>query len=146
MKKGFTLIEILISMAILAVLFGIALVAINPARQGSLARNTKRKNDVLAILNAVGQFSADNKGTLPIGLQTSALYIQKTNGVDLCSSLVTTYLAGLPVDPQINGGAAVSDCNSSYTTNYMIGMSPSDNRLIVTAPNAEVSVTIAVER
>ncbi len=59
---GFALIEILVVIGIIAVLALIVLVAINPARQFALARNTQRTSNVNALLNAVGQRLADNKG------------------------------------------------------------------------------------
>src|ERR1700680_3855005 len=96
-KKGFTLIELLVVIGILAVLLSIVLIAINPARQFSQANNTKRRSDVNAILNAVDQYAADNKGALPSAITTTTQTIANT-GADLCASLVTKYLAALPVD------------------------------------------------
>ena len=71
-QKGFTLIELLVVIGILAVLLAITLIAINPARQFAQANNTKRRSDVNAILNAVNQYMADNKGSLPAGIETTA--------------------------------------------------------------------------
>src|SRR6266849_3374438 len=68
LQKGFTLIELLVVIGILAVLLSIVLIAINPAKQFSQANNTKRRSDVNAILNAIDQYAADNKGTLPAGV------------------------------------------------------------------------------
>src|SRR3972149_586779 len=59
---GFTLIEILVVIGIIAILAVIVLIAINPARQFAQARDTQRTSNVNAILNAVGQYLADNKG------------------------------------------------------------------------------------
>jgi len=61
-KKGFTLIEILVVIGIMAVLATIVIIAINPAKQFAQARNADRTAGVEAILNAVGQRLADNKG------------------------------------------------------------------------------------
>ncbi len=63
-QRGFTLIELLVVIGILAVLLAIVLVAINPARQFAQANDTKRSSDVNAILNAMHQYAADNKGSL----------------------------------------------------------------------------------
>lgn len=146
LTKGFTLIELLVVIGILAVLLAITLIAINPARQFSQSNNTKRASDVNAILNAVNQYAADNKGSLPTGITTTAQTIQKTGGVDLCTSIVPTYIAALPVDPLTNNGTPVTDCTSSYNTNYTIVRSSTDNRLTVAAPAAELSATITVTR
>ena len=141
--RGFTLIELMVVMGIIAVLIAIVLVAINPSRQFSDANNTKRRSDVVAILNAVQQYAVTNRGTLPAGITNSAKIIEKAGGIDLCASLVTTYLAALPVDPLTNGGAAVSDCTSSYNTNYTILKSVTDSRITVAAPAAELGATIS---
>src|SRR5581483_10906303 len=117
LQQGFTLIELLVVIGVLAVLLAIVLIAINPAKQFSQANNTKRRSDVNAILNAIDQYAADNSGTLPAGIGSTATNISKT-GADICASLVTKYLAALPVDPLTNNGTAVTDCTSTYDTNY----------------------------
>lgn len=144
-RRGFTLIELLVVIGVLAVLLAIVLIAINPARQFSQANNTKRASDVNAILNAVHQYAADNKGTLPTGITTTAQAISNT-AADVCASLVTRYIAALPVDPLTNNGTPVTDCTQAYTTGYQIVRSASDNRITVTAPAAELSATISVTR
>src|SRR5260370_37906062 len=103
-QQGFTLIELLVVIGILAVLLAITLIAINPAKQFSQANNTKRRSDVNAILNAIDQYAADNKGTLPAGITTTDQDIAKTGGADLCAALVTKYLSAIPVDPKTNKG------------------------------------------
>src|SRR5712692_10077825 len=102
-QQGFTLIELLVVIGILSVLLAITLIAINPARQFSQANNTKRRSDVNAILNGIHQYAADNKGALPAGITTTAQGISNT-GANICASLVTRYLAALPVDPLTNNG------------------------------------------
>src|SRR5437773_7185388 len=101
-QKGFTLIELLVVIGILAILLAIVLIAINPAKQFGQANDTKRSSDVNAILNAVNQYMADNKGVTPAGLTaalcTTAAPCKITNDaaaaapkVDLCVPLVTTF-------------------------------------------------------
>lgn len=144
-KRGFTLIELLVVIGILAVLLAITLIAINPARQFSQANNTKRRSDVNAILNAINQYGADNKGVLPTGITTTVQTITDTEA-DICAALVTQYLAALPVDPLTNNGAAITDCAVAYTTNYTVVQSAADNRITVTAPAAELTEVISVTR
>ncbi len=152
-KKGFTLIELLVVIGILAVLLAIVLIAINPARQFSQANNTKRRSDVNAILNAIHQYGADNKGNLaPLSIpqQSPSTAGAQIGGatVNICTFLVTRYLAALPVDPLTNNGTPVTSCsaNASYVTNYRVTQSTSDNRLTVEAPAAELGDTISVTR
>jgi prepilin-type N-terminal cleavage/methylation domain-containing protein len=137
-RAGFTLIELLVVIGILAVLLAIVLVAINPAKQFSQANDTKRQSDVNAILNAVHQYMADNRGTLPGAITTTATEIAD-DGIDLCAVLVTEYVAALPVDPQNNNGDPIEDteCAAAYSTGYEISRSAGDNRITVSAPSAE---------
>ena len=143
--KGFTLIELLVVIGVLAILLTITLIAINPARQFSQSNNTKRRSDVNAILNAVHQYAADNKGTLPTGITAVVQNISNT-AADICASVVPTYIAALPVDPLTNNGASVTDCGVAYDTNYTVVRSATNNRITVTAPAAELSEAISVTR
>lgn len=146
-RRGFTLIELLVVIGILAVLLAITLIAINPARQFSQANDTKRASDVNAILNAIDQYAADNKGALPTGIPETTAAVIGTDlttvppQVDLCSALVTQYLAALPVDPLTNNGTPVSDCAQvgGYDTNYTVVKSTADNRITVSAPATEIA-------
>ncbi len=149
-KKGFTLIELLVVIGILAILLAITLIAINPARQFAQSNNTKRSSDVNALLNAINQRMADNKGALPVGIDTTVRTITNdssiTNRVDLCSLLVPTYIAALPVDPLTNNGTPVTDCTSTYNSNYTVVSAGAGNRITVSAPAAELNATIQVTR
>ena len=117
-NKGFTLIEILVVIGIIAVLAGIVIIAINPARQFAQARNTQRESDVSTILNAIGQKAIDCKGvfeatavacpvspvcptagTIPT-VPTAAKNIGTTGGLVDLSCLAPTYIAtSVPFDP-----------------------------------------------
>jgi prepilin-type N-terminal cleavage/methylation domain-containing protein len=147
-ERGFTLIEILIVIGIIAILAGIVLVAINPARQFRQANNTQRESNVNAILNAIGQYTVDNKGALPGEIQDDEDPIGGASGTDwadLCDALVPTYLAALPVDPlteQTDSDLAVDDqsiddteCSEDYLTGYVV--EEQDGRVVVSAPETE---------
>lgn len=152
LKKGFTLIELLVVIGILAILLAITLIAINPARQFQQANDTKRSSDVNAILNAVGQYAADNKGALPTGITSTAKPIAgsttaPTTVADICSALVPQYIAALPVDPTTGTGAPILEagCTADYATGYSIVSSATDNRVTVTAVG-QITNPISVTR
>ena|SRR3989442_14616896 len=151
-QQGFTLIELLVVIGILAVLLAITLIAINPAKQFSQANDTKRRSDVNAILNAIDQFAADNAGKLPATATaisaTPTLIGTGANEIDICSFLVTTYLAALPSDPTTGNptGQIPSTCAAPYETGYKVSKSAADNRVTVQAvseinPGTPISVT-----
>lgn len=144
--KGFTLIEILVVIGIIAVLAAIVLIAINPARQFAQANNSQRVSNVNAVLNAIGQYVSDNQGDLPSDVDGGAEEITE----ELCEDLVPTYLPALPTDPKsFYEGAAIveADCNDLDTngSEYRVELNV-DNRIIVSAPSAELGETVQVTR
>lgn len=153
-QKGFTLIELLVVIGILAVLLAITLIAINPARQFSQANNTKRSSDVNSILNAVHQYAADNRGVITaLNIGTADTPVSDAVGGvgdGFCTALVTEYIAALPADPNVGGGAGIADtvCTAgAWNTGYVIRRSATDNRITVSAPQTELGIpTISVTR
>lgn len=141
-RKGFTLIELLVVIGILAVLLSIVLVAINPARQFAQANNTKRSSDVNAILNSISQYQADNRGQLPPGISSTSATTISNSGTNLCQYLVSTYIAQMPADPT---AGTWTDC-TTYNTGYAVIRSATNNRVTVSAPNAELGAAISVTR
>lgn len=148
--KGFTLIELLVVIGILAILLSIVLIAINPARQFGQANNTRRRSDVTQILNAIGAYSADNKGVLPAaisGLAVDTPTAISNTGADLCSVLVTNYIPALPQDPQTGTGTSITNCAAvgGYVTGYTVSHDAS-NRVTISAPAAENGEVISNTR
>lgn len=143
-KKGFTLVEVLLVVVIIAILAAIVIIAINPARQISQANNTQRSSDVQALINAVHQSAIDNRGALPAAITAVATVVGSGVGqIDICSALVPTYMAAMPFDPTAVG-AGYTDC-TTYNTGYTI-LKTADGRVTVAAPTAELSKVISVTR
>lgn len=79
-KRGFTLLEILLVVAAIAILAGIVIVAINPGKQLGAARNAARQSDVNAILNSIYQFGLDHNGVFPVAIDTSLRMLGTSSG------------------------------------------------------------------
>ena len=153
-NKGFTLIEILLVVAAIAILAGIVILAINPAKQLGDTRNAQRRSDVTTILNAVHQYAIDNNGNFPSGIDTitgaSQILGTATVGcdtsctatttvascVDLSSALVPTYIVSIPHDPTLG---------TSTITHYYINKR-SDGRITVGACEPEQGAIMSVSR
>jgi len=139
-KKAFTLIEVLVVIALIGFLAAITIIAINPAKNFQDARNTQRRSDVTQILNAVTQYTTQQGNTLS-GLGTIATCPTTTNigtavgMVNLGTNLVPTYVVAIPNDPSIS---TVTD------TGYDICLT-TGGRVTVSAPGGE-SATISVSR
>jgi len=89
-KKGFTLIEILLAVAILAILSGFVMVQMNGANNA--AKDAKRKADIDLIKNAVVSYRTENYSKTPV----------EDCAIGTCTSLPTSlqpFLATIPNDP-----------------------------------------------
>ncbi len=146
-KKGFTLIEILVVIGIIAILAAVILIAVNPARQFAQARNSQRWSNVNAILNAVGQNIADNKGVFncPAGEipTTPTLMASGTGNYNIRPCLVPNYLPEIPVDPK---EGTLSSPPTEYNTGYRIAKDGTSGRITISAPGAELAEKIEVTR
>ena len=146
--RGFTLIEILVVIGIIAVLAAIVIIAINPSKQFAQARNTQRQSNVDAILNAIGQRMADNKGvfgghfaaagvdyycptltTSPTAITNTGYQSATTPPASFgdLSCLTPTYIATFPMDP----AQAANNPDTGYTVTL-----DGAGRVTVCAPNA----------
>lgn len=142
-QQGFTLIEILVVIGIIAILAAVVLIAINPARQFAQARNSQRESNINAILDAVGQYTADNKGSLPPAITTGS-----QDAVVLCSTLVPTYISALPTDPNSSYkgvGIEAAACAGASNILYNV-LKDANGRVTVSSTQAELGKSISVTR
>lgn len=150
LNTGFTLIEILVVIGIIAILAAVVLIAINPARQFAQARDSQRTSNVQAILNSIGQNMADNKGKFICGATIDATVRTIRKGTagtdaDLRPCIVPKYMSEIPYDPTNGANTCVDttpgDCASSgsYDTVYTVVQDATTKRITVTAPDTEIA-------
>jgi type IV pilus assembly protein PilA len=142
-NHGFTLLEILLVVGIIAILAGIVIVALNPTKQFSQVRNTQRKANLSELNKALYQYYIDHSH-YPTSLTTTLTEIcatgatstghslNCTNRTDL-SYLVPTYLVAIPTDPQATG----------TSTGYLVAKNTA-NKVYLKADNAELSQTTTI--
>lgn len=146
-QHGFTLLEVLIVVAIISILAGIVILAINPTKQLGATRNAKRSADVNTIMSATYQYSIDNNGAMPDTIIATAKDIcfdatACTGGIDLWTTLVTAtgkYLVAMPCDPSVT-------CASGVSTKYTILQDATTKRLTVAALVTDNAATISITR
>lgn len=146
-QGGFTLLEVLLVVAVIAILAGIVIIAINPGKQLADARDAQRRSDVTTILNAIYQYSLDNNGAIPTDITTSAVEICNSTGVPCDTPAAVDlgvltasqeYLSDIPEDPQC------TDVCASNGVGYTV-LQTANGRITVAAPDAE-NGTISVTR
>lgn len=144
-QAGFTLIEILIVIGIIAILAAIVLVAVNPAEQFRKAGDAQRASNVNAILNAVGQYMVDNQGNPPSDIPSGVANAANISdgGSDICRDLVPNYIAALPADPEETDQSIIRgecDATDSYDTGYKIY--EDGDRITIIADQGDDDITV----
>ena len=152
-KKAYTLIELLIVIAIIAIIAKPVFAALNPLARFTAARTSRRLNDVSAVMTAIKVSQIDRAGSYitPVanltngvtymisnGTNTSAVIgtancalssIGSTTAADLSSLVTGGYLGSVPVSP--NGKGAYTATSTGYTitkaTNGLITITACDS-------------------
>lgn len=114
-QKGFTLVEILIVVSLIAILAVVALITINPAEAQRRARDTQRIKDISSLQSIIEQYLSDNSTVTGMtevsGGGTNACGASGWTGIDLCA-----YANTLPTDPT-NRATVVAVTDAGGTTN-----------------------------
>ncbi len=139
-RSGFTLLEVMIVIGVLALLATLIIVTLDPAERFRNAREARRLSDIRALSSAAHQYLVDKKGDFPEGIDererqlgtgTSGCSID--NGfcsvagdgdcIDLGPAL-RSYLPAIPEDP---------DTGTAEHTRYTIRREAAGNRIVVKA-------------
>ncbi len=149
LSKGFTLIEVLLVVAIIAIIAGIIILAVNPRKQLDESNDARRRADVNTILNAVYQFAIDHGGQIPGTITTAQTEIcltgsgvaSATCGAQIDLEALTNnerYLVRIPNDP---GGAT-----TSFGTGYHISKSANSRVTVYAVATSSTGAIINITR
>lgn len=107
-RRAFTLVELMITIAIIAILTGVASVSYKGVRER--ARDAQRSNDLFQMkINLTSYYQAQNPQRYPIA--ASKVTLNNTNDV-LATSLKPNFIRSIPLDP-LNTGNYVYKYQSS---------------------------------
>jgi prepilin-type N-terminal cleavage/methylation domain-containing protein len=148
-KKGFTILEMLLVVTLIAILLSISLVAINPNRSLAQARNLSRKVDIKNINDALEAYKAVSgslivdkitkhyKEICDTGNKNSSDSLPSSNycegKLDL-RSLVPIYISSIPKDSQVT---------ESGGTGYEVAKDK-NNKITIKATKSELNELVAI--
>ena len=103
MKKGFTLVELLVVIAIIAILSTLSVVALNSARAKS--RDARRQSDIKQIRTALDMYYDSNNQQYPTGSNKTlgtgdAACLTSTGWTTTAGCTGTIFMQKVPTDPQ----------------------------------------------
>lgn len=129
-RKGFTLIELIVTISIIAVAFGVMLSSYSAAQRGT--RDAQRKSDLRTLQGALEQYKADQQ-YYPATMPAAGSALTGTG---------KTYLNKIPADPSTGSGytytASPSSCDNGTTIciNYCLATT------LESAPNPQPSYSV----
>ena len=168
--QGFTLVELLVVITIVAILSAVVLVALNPALRFQNARDSVRANDVQELLTAIKLDEVDNGGTLHTNISsltadqfymigtgmsagcddnnTNCDVDMGTDGhcVDLSFLQTEGYMAEMPISPSNVVTWDDGSANGEEGTGYVLEREGVDTVVHVYACESENTTTISASR
>ena len=167
-RAAFTLIELLLVIAILSILASIVVSSVNPKKQLGDARNAQRQKDIGVIMSGFAQYAIDHTEFQPSKVDGADLLCPiATSAKKLCTfdtphgvaegqcghadidcvwtkHLEATYLVDFPIDPSED--EELESANELLRVDYTIEQATNGSRITVSAPSAELNEIITATR
>ncbi len=142
-NKGFTLVELIIVIGIIAILAVSVIIAINPGKHFASTRDTVRESHIKNIEQAILSYQIDNYGSLPQGIPSNQfVQIGTEEGMyDLYQYLFPEYISSFVIDPQ-RGVLLEGD---GYVSKYSIKREMEKEGVILSSPISETRLIYTKE-
>lgn len=148
MDRGFTLIEVLITVALIAILALAGIFVLDIGGRFAAARNNERKTHLYSYLDAISKNTLRNKGiftcvsgAIPV---TSTRMASGAGNYDILPCVYPDYMEKPLYDP--NGPGAHYTSLSDYDTGYNILRNAISGQITLEAPFAELGENISISR
>ena len=147
-RFGFSLVELVVTVAVIAVVGVAVLLAVNPTGRLAKSRNDERTAHVRLVLDAVGRNMLENKGAFVCGtseVPTSSTKMATGGGnYDIAPCIYPSYVSRIPFDATASGAHYTT--TTDYDMGYFIIRNATSGRITISAPSAELGETISVTR
>jgi prepilin-type N-terminal cleavage/methylation domain-containing protein len=100
--KGFTLVELLITISVIAILTGALLSVLNPRGIQAKARDSQRVSDLSKVKVALENYFSDNRA-YPVAVNWIYIYVDEATPTAVSTALKPNYVNTLPKDPKQSG-------------------------------------------
>jgi prepilin-type N-terminal cleavage/methylation domain-containing protein len=147
LRRGFTILELVLVIAIVGLLMTAVVILINPPKQFAKANNGARSSHLGVILGAISENMSDHKGSFSCaaGSLPATSTKMSTSSYNIAPCLVPAYLSsGMPYDPTATGAHYSS--TTDYDTGYYVMRNASTGQITLTAPSAQLGQTIILSR
>jgi prepilin-type N-terminal cleavage/methylation domain-containing protein len=147
-KRGYSLIELIVVIGILAITGAGLVVLVNPFGQLANSRNDERRAHIELVLDAIGRNMLDNNGVFVC--QTGDIPTSSTKmatdeeSFDIAPCVYPDYTSRVPYDSMASGAHYTTIAD--YDTGYFVVRHATSGRITISAPSSELGEIIFVTR